>query len=323
MTSCTIIISHFNSPEFLHACIRQIRKYENKKVFSKILIADQSNDTIHNEIMKKYKRYKNLSVVRSKPLYSGYGIDHALRYANIDTEYICQIHVDALPINKNWLLLPITILEENNLSFVGQLHFISKPTDTIYPLGKQFFSMSPTFNVARTETYREMALEAGFTRFHQRPNIDVPMEFSNKDWDEWAKEDYWKRGSDDDTVAFAWESNYRDTDKLGLAITGILSLTEQGSFGRIIEDVIFHFGFCMESKGVMNEMGEVYREWSKKIHEGYTDELINEMVGIAKLNPHLAAHVSGTSERNYWNGTLKSIVPIPEEITKRIEELKL
>lgn len=277
-----------------------------------IIICDQSGEETASRINQRYEGAKDVTIVRAEPLYSGFGLDYIFRNIEIKTEYICQLHVDAFGITPNYIYLCIKLIEENNLSFVGQLQFISKPTDTIYP-PEPFFAMAQSFNVARTETYKEMSLEAGFTRFHNRK--DAGMTWNNNDWYNWAKQDYDARGSDDDVVAFHWESKHRNTDKLGLAVTGFI----QPSFGRIIEDVVFHFGSCRESLGVIDTMPELYKHYTKKINEDYSDELISEMIVLAKANKPPEMQIL---TRNLWNGTTKQSSPPSEELNNRIEELK-
>ena len=312
MTSCTIIISHYESENFLRACVRQIRKHKNENISQHILIIDQSSDECYNRIVEEYGEAEDISIIETLPLYSGFGIDWAIRNANIQTDYICQIHVDVLAINSQWLLLPIKLIEENNFSFVGQLQFICNGTQSIYP-PDPFFAMAQCFNVAKTETYREMSLEAGFTRFHNRES--AALQFKNNDWTAWAKEDYDARGSDDDVVAFHWEDKYRQHDKLGLAITGFIS----PQFGRIVEDVVFHFGSCREASGNLGSMPELYQYYTRKINEDYSDELIDEMVSLAKKNRPPEMEIL---TRNLWNGKVKTHSPPSKELNKRIEELK-
>ena len=313
MTSVTIIISHFESLNFLHAAIKQIRKFKREDILQHIIVADQSRDLYHNNIVAQYWGDEDITVVKMLPLYSGYGLDFILRNVEIKSEYICCLHVDAFPIHKNWLYLSIKLLEENLLHFVGQLQCMSLPTDTIYPPSKGFFAMAQSFNVARTETYKEMSLEAGFTRFHNRGEAN--LQFYNDDWAAWAAEDYQARGSDDDIVAFHWEDKYREHDKLGLAITGYV----EKSFGRIIEDVVLHFGSCRESIGVINQMSDGYRKYLGRINNGYTEELISEMVSLAKANQPPQEKIL---RRNHWDGKLKISTSPSEALSKRIEELK-
>lgn len=314
MTSCTIIISHYESASFLHAAIRQIRKHKNKSVWQRIIVADQSSKETYLELEKLYEHDKDITIIwLLNKLWSGYGIDYCMRYERITTDYVVQLHADAFPISDKWLLLPIKLIEENNFSFVGQLQFISKPTDKIYPPNKGFFCMAQSFNLGRMETYKELSDIAGFTRFHNRP--ESGLDWPNTDWEMWAREDYNARGSDDDVVAYCWEDNHREHDKLGLAITGFIA----SNFGRIIEDVVFHFGSCREASGNLDAMPELYQHYTRKINEDYSDSIIEEMVSLAKANRPPEMQIL---TRNFWNGKTKQSSPPSEQLNKRIEELK-
>lgn len=312
MKSCTIIVSHFNSEPFLRACIRQIRKYANHDIRQEIIICDQSEWSTYHRVYSEYSWSSDVRVVRTESLYSGFGIDWSLRNEPINTDYICQLHCDAFGISDKWLLLPITLIEEYGLSFVGQLQFVSDGTQSIYP-PNPIFAMAQCFNVARTDTYKTLSLEAGFTRFHNRPQSG--LSFENNDWSLWAADDYDHKGSDDDVVAFSWQDRVRNDNKLGLAITGFC----QPHWGRIIEDIVFHFGSCRESIGTGNAMGDNYANYTNRINENYDDALIDEMVNIAKQNKPPSDQIL---TRNYWDGTLKQSFPSSEEINKRIYELK-
>lgn len=316
--SCTIIISHYNSLSFLRTCVRQIRRYRNSKVKQHIIISDQSDDENHDIVVSEFGNSGDIKIIRTKGLYSGYGIDYIMRYVKIKTQYICQLHVDAFPIHKNWLYMSLNLMEENDFKFVGVLQFVSKPTDPIYYYKNSFFSMAQSFHVGRADVYKEMALEGGFTRFHGRVSVDVPMTWNNNDWAEWAKEDYSARGSDDDVLAFCWEDNHREDDKMGFGLTGKIGISgEESGYGSIIEDMVFHFGFCRESIGVMPQMGEKYRKWTERINNGFTDELIDEMLIAARSQP-----LNPTSGRSVWDGKLKKNFNSSEELNNRIEELK-
>ncbi len=313
MTSCTVIISHFESPNFLHTCISQIRKYNHPQIDVQIIIADQSQGVVGDNIERHYSEDEDVKVVRMKPLYSGYGIDYIMRNVEIKTDYVCQLHVDAFPIHKNWLFMPIAMIEEFGFVFVGQNQLVSKPEDTIYYPKTPFFSMSACFNIARTEHYMELSLNGGFTRYHERSKVENEMFWDNNDWDKWAKEDYQARGSDDDVLAFCWEDNHRQHDKLGLAITGMLGDGKEPNYGRIIDGMIFHFGSCRESLGVMEHMGERYRYWTRRINEGYTEELITRM--LAEIRPY-------HHPRMVWDGVTKTHCGPLQHINNRIEALK-
>lgn len=313
MRSCTVIISHYESLPFLRACVRQIKRYQHPEVRVKIIICDQSKEETHNEILSEYHDFDaDLRVVHTAPLYSGYGVDYLIHNGYIDTDYIVQLHVDAFPIHKNWLYMPINLIEEYDLAFAGQLQFISTGKESIYP-PSPMFAMAQCFNVAKTAIYKEMSLEAGFTRFHNRPQSGLT--WNNNDWADWAAADYSARGSDDDVVAFHWEDKYREHNKLGLAISGYI----QPQFGRLIDDIVFHFGSANEARTLLDHMPEQYREYVKKINENYSDELISEMVTLAKANK---APETEILSRNFWDGKYKVSTPLGKEISDRIEQLK-
>lgn len=322
--SCAIIISHYESLHFLHRCIQQIRKHAHPDIEQLIIIADQSSQDTLAIIGNKYGHDQDIIIINMLPLYSGYGIDYIIHHViggqAAIPDYICQLHVDAFPIHDNWLYLPITLMRENGFTFVGQLHFIANGTEGIYPPDSRFFSMSPTFNVGTYQAYKEMSEEAGFTRFHARPNIDTAISFSNNDWASWAAADYPARGSDDDTVAYYWEDKYRQHNKLGLAITGMMGQPGEAGFGRIIDDLVFHFGFCRESVGVGDAMGRNYIYWNERIKQNFDDALLAEMLAVANAGRAEGQHVSLT--RNAWDGIQKIYGEPPAELNEKVEELK-
>lgn len=314
MKSCSIIVSHFESLNFLKACIRQLRKFKNEKINQQIIICDQSGPQTHRLVMDLYDGNEDVIVVWTKPLYSGFGLDWIFRNVPIQSDYIAQIHVDAFPLKNTWLSMPIALIEESKFAFVGQLQCINQKDNLahIYP-PSPFFAMAQCYNVAPTYIYRELAMIPGFTRFHNRPQAD--MEWASSDWANWAKDDYQARGSDDDIVAFSWEDKHRQHDKLGLAISGYV----EPSWGRIIEESVFHFGSCREALGNLSAMPKRYIEYLNRINEDYSDELIDEMVNLAKTNRPPELEILS---RNLWNGTTKESYPTNSILNQRIEELK-
>lgn len=316
MRSCTIIVSHFESINFLRACLRQTLKHTHPEILQKIIVCDQSGDETHALVLEEFGNIEGVQIVRTKPLYSGYGIDFLIQRGYIDTDYIAQLHVDAYSISNQWLYLPIKLIEEYDLAFAGQLQFISTGKESIYP-PSPMFAMAQCFNVGKTEIYKEMSYQAGFTRFHNRPWVEEGITWKNDDWSVWAEPAYQERGSDDDVVAFSWEDKYCEHDKLGLAITSMI----QSHFGRIIEDMVFHFGSCRESIGVADSMGDLYQHYTMRINENYSDELVEELINLSKQST-----VKNDSEkillRNFWNGKLKKSEISSNVLNERILNLK-
>lgn len=308
MTSCTIIISHYESEVFLRACLRQLEKYAHSEIEQRIIICDQSGVETLERVREEFSG--RAEIVHTEPRWSGYGIDYLMRHTNIQTEYIVQIHSDTFPISSKWLYLPITLIEEYDFSFVGQLQFISKPTDTIYP-PVPFFAMAQCFNVAKTETYKEMSMQAGFTRWDNRQG----MEYLSSYWENWAKIAPNSGASDDDVPAFCWEDKYKTHDKLGLAVTGYV----EPQYGRIIEDIVLHWGSHREALGVMDRMPQGYQDYTERIKADYSDELIAEIIEKARANRPPELEILS---RNFWDGDKKEAYKPHPDIIKRIEELK-
>lgn len=318
MSSCTVIISHYNSIEFLKRCVHQIRIHSNPEIRQHIIISDQSNDETHAFVQALYSSDPGITIYRSKPLYSGYGIDCIMRFVKIDTEYICQLHADAFPIHNNWLFAPISLMKKYDLSFSGVLQFICNKPEPIYPYIKSFFSMAQSFHIGRYDICREMALYGGFTRYHNRKMADQTISWLNDDWDRWAEEDYDRRGSDDDVPAFCWQDNHRNDNKAGFGVTARIGVMQKESgYGSIVEDMVFHFGFHLESRGVMEYMGERYRSYISRIKEDFSDELFYELLNSARLNNNFAS-----AGRTYWDGKNKICFPFSEEMNNDFEHFK-
>ena len=322
-TSCTIIVYHYEAMPFLRACIRKIREYCHENINQHIIITEQSCEGTRNQVISEFGTSEDITIVPMKPLWSGYAIDYVMRFCDIKTEFVCGIEPDVFPIHKNWLYLCIKLIEENNFKFVGALITETNGTEHIYYQNNHFFWISQCLRVGRTVDYRELALEGGFTRYHGRTTqfhnkieMDKPLVWGNDDWDKWAKEDYYNRGSDDAVVAHCWEDNHREHDKCTFGITHIMGIPPESGYGRIIDGIVFHFGFHRTSVGVENAMGKKYCEWKERINNGCDDALIEEMLKDALEHP------TGVNDRRTWDGKLKKGKPPSEALNKRIEELK-
>ena len=325
-TSCTIIIYHYESLEFLRACVRKVRQYAHSEIAQHIIITEQSTQGCYNQVAYYFRNNPDITIVPMKSLWSGYALDFCMRYCDIKTDYVCAIEPDVFPIHKNWLYLCIKLLEEYNFKFVGGLLSETNPAiDSNYYYYSEkkipFYWLSQYLRVGRTEDYRELAMEGGFTRFHNRPEAENGMTWGSTDWADWAAVDYQKRGSDDAVVAHCWEDNHLENNKFSFAVTNIMGVpNEEVGYGRIIDDIIFHFGFHKTSVGVEDAMGKKYCDWKDKINNGCDDALIDEMLAVARANPHNQTNTFNT--RSVWNGKLKKSFPATEELHKRIKELK-
>ena len=320
-TSCAIIIYSYESFQFLKTCIRQARKFKHPDIEQRIIVSEQSkNVNEYNRVVAEFGNDSDVTIVHMKALFSGYSIDYILRYVPIESEFVCTMDVDAFAISPSWLSMPITLLQEDNFSFTGGLACHAEGSETIYP-PSPFYWMSQFFTVGRLRDFMNLSLNGGFTKFHQRPNIDVPMQFLNNDWADWAGhvdgENYWHRGSDDGTVAHFWADKYTNNNKLALSISHIIgSPTDGSSYGRILDGLVFHFGYCYTSIGVEEHMGKNFNSWKAKINEDFNDEVVNDLVNLALQSP------CEVLSRSIWDGKLKKGIPLTKELTEKIEKLK-
>lgn len=322
MKSCTIIVYHYESLPFLRACIRQVRRYAHPEINQHIIITEQSCKETYMTVMAEFGGCPDITIVPMKPLWSGYAVDYVMRFCDIKTDYVCGIEPDVFPIHQNWLYVPIKLCEEYNFAFTGGLMTETNPEkDSYYYYYSEkkipFYWISQFFRVGRTNDWRELAFEGGFTRFNERVKAERGMTWNNNDWGEWVAKDPQVRGSDDATVAHCWEDNHREHDKFSFAITNIMGIPgEESGYGRIMDDLVFHFGFHKTSGGVEKEMGAKYCKWKERINNGCDDALIAEMLDFARKQPLLPM------SRSVWNGKFKKSFPPSEELNKRIEELK-
>jgi hypothetical protein len=288
----TIII--YNSLHFLRACVRQIRKHT--KTPHTLLISEQGSA----ESFTKAKEMFGDCVYRLPPLGSGYAVDFFVRGGFVKTEWMCTLDVDAFPIHDNWLHVPVTLCKEFNINFVG----VHAEIESAY--GNDFFSMCQYWKVGRTSDFMELA-QAGFTKWDKRDRANIDFHCN------------WNRGwSDDGVIAHWWEDRFLSHRKLALATLEYLDTApSEGKYGRNTDDLVFHFALSYTSTMVgrpLEALGQAYMDWTYKIkHTDFSDDLLAEM--LSKLKP-----LEQPIYRRLWDKG--KVTSLPEDIDKRIEELK-
>lgn len=296
--SCTIIIFHFESLVYLEAVIRQIRKYRRDDIYQHIIIAEQGGLP-----ECAFAKDEDVTVVRMPRYGSGYSVDYIMRNISIETDFVCTIDVDTIPIHRNWLYVPIRLVEELNLSFAG----VHAEIEEAYKHMGQFFCMCQHFRVGRTETYKRLALMGGFVKNDFRNKLP----YANNRWNTW---------SDDAVAAHWWEDTYENNNKLTFAITNYLGIApKEGRYGRYTDDLILHFGFSYNWKMVGNKkesMGNEFIAWMHRMEtEGLNDDMIAEI--LANIKP-----LEAPIPRLYWDGVTKTAHRTDEKTNLLIEKLK-
>lgn len=304
--TCTILIPTINTPHLVYGAITQIEKYTNN-VDWEILVADQSDEPIHSQIVARYADHPRVKVIKLDKIDAGYPIDVAARTTN--REFLCSLDTDAFPIHPNWLYLPIQLIKEFNLSFVGQDTGLG--VHPAYAFDGEFCGINNYFRVSRTDLAKRVSENAGFCRYQHRARTG--LSFADVGW----KIDH----ADNGVVANWWSDKQRLGDKVSLSLNKILGMTHEfGVYGMCIDDLVFHFVFGYHPDTVTDankSLGLAYLNLENKIkNEGLTEQNISELL------QNLIPHHPYTSRGVGIGGKKLEVLSSEHEIYKRIEELK-
>ena len=299
-TSCTVCIPHIDKPHYLRCCLDSIAEYSNPSIDVQILVMDQSGDTLDKvrAAARTEKNYElDVDYHRINSIDAGYPIDESLQYA--EGEFFCSLDCDAWPINHNWLFMPICLIKDLGVAFVGKETGLGQHSKDM----GEFYVINNYFRVALTDTMRVLHEEVGFCRPQHRSRCRIPYK-------------HWPRGIEaDNGVAANWYVQTKMNQKvLSLACTKYLGKTKtQGLYGMVIEDLVFHlvFGYCETTLNKPEEeLGGDYWKLRRDLEEcGITTVDVRDMV--AKCTPHekhTSRHIQGE--------------PLDERTTALIDQLK-
>lgn len=316
MKTCTILIPHVsdsqaNSLNLLYGSIEQIQIYTNN-VDWEVVIVDQSEQKIHDEILEHYyqETYSRIKIIHAPKIDCGYPIDLAARLTS--REYFCSLDCDAFPIHRNWLSLPITLIEEYGFSFVGQ------ETGLGESYRDDFFHLNNYFRVSKTKTAKLVSENAGFCQYQHRERISRLEKRYRLDYEDVG----WSGEADNGVVAMWWADKVKLGDKLSFGLTRYTGETKgHGLFGFTVDDLVFHFVFGyfpMSINDPENELGKDYFETRHLIDKlGLTDEVITYLLSRLKPRP-----ISEKTE--VWNCSTKERrkLDVNDQLYKRITQLK-
>lgn len=305
--SCTILIPHVNTPHLLYGCISQIEKLTNN-VDWEIVVAEQSDASVYDEILEKYKHHPKVKINKLQKIDAGYPIDVAVRSST--KEFFCSIDCDAFPIHPNWLYIPIQLIKEFNLSFVGQDTGLGIHPE--YAFDGEFCHLNNYFRVSRTSIAKHVSENAGFCRVQHRARTGLTF-----------KDIGWKLNHADNGVLAQWWSDKKCLGgKVGLALNKILGMTKEfGVYGMCIDDLVFHFVFGYHPDTIADankSLGADYLNLELKIkQEGLTEDNINNL--LCNLKNH---HPYESRIYSQGNGGRSVRLSPDNSIYIRIEELK-
>jgi hypothetical protein len=281
---------------YLKGCISQIQKYANPEIQHDIIIADQSDNDVHAEVVALYSKQPGIKVIKLPRIDAGYPIDAGLEIATGD--YFCSLDCDCFPVHKNWLYVPIKLIEKYNLSFVGQ----NSGLEGSYAQKGKFFHLNNFYRVSTTKLAKRISKAVGFMRPENRDKVHFK-----------PQDNSWGKTPCDNGVIAQWYSDkYNMGRKINLEITSYLGITNKmGLFGMVVDDLVFHmvFGFGEEWIADMNDtLGQEYLTMRQQLQEhGITDELLKEWIGKSKIE-HRTRIMDGQ--------------PISQDINEYIEFLK-
>lgn len=298
---CTILIPVCTELDFLKIGIYKIKQFRHPEIEQEIIIADQTD--FSQTLQDLFGSDPEIKIVKIPRIDAGYPIDIGAKMATGD--YFCSLDADAFPIHRNWLYLPIKLIERYNLSFVGKqtgLHIS-------YPAHGNFRHINNYYRVSKTNIAKKIAEDVSFMRWGNRSMVNfIPTDTR------------WNSDCDNGVVA-QWYADQIDCGgKVSLALNKTIGFTsEMGIYGMVIDDLVFHmvFGFGEEwIKDLSKTLGSQYLEWKEKIKNGEIESVSESM--LSATIPH---HPIET-DREYWDGkTAKRLSP-NDEMYQFIETIK-
>jgi glycosyltransferase involved in cell wall biosynthesis len=261
----TIIISNYNSIHWLRIAVDQIRKHTKHPYH--IIISEQTENPY--DVQAEYNGWDFITVVPVPAHSSGSGTDYILRYCNIDTEYICSMDVDTFPVSDEWLSLPIRLMNDYGLTWVG----LRAEIEAAYSL--HYFHMGECYRIGRTKNFKLLSDAVGWTQVKGE-------------------------GFRDNAVnAHSYEDAHFKNKKLSLPVTGRIGITRsEGEYGRLIGNLAMHFCFAFTSslhETPVKNMGEEYMDWEQKIKTLPSYEVVEQMMAAVKYSNRL-------QPIQYWDG---------------------
>lgn len=271
MYSCTVLIPIVKEFEFLKISISQIKKFDNKNVLIKIIIADQTDEDIHDKILQLYENDAQIKIMRIKKIDCGYPIDKGLEIC--ESDYFCSLDCDAFPISDLWLYLPIKLIEKFNFSFVGKETHLQ---DSYVQFGN-FMILNNFYRISKTNIAKEISKKVGFV---------MPINHNKAEFIPEVKT--WTDISCDNGVVANLYCDINDYgDKLSLKMNRIIGETPgMGVYGMIIEDLVFHMVFGYSESWITNIsgiLGDDFINLKNKVQQDLdTEIIINHLLELSK-----------------------------------------
>lgn len=289
--------------------LKKIDEFRHPLIEQEIIICDQlskkhSLNFDSNIGTLPIQVQKEIKIMPIPRIDAGYPIN--VGAMNATGQFFCTLDADAFPIHRNWLYLPIKLIEKYGLSFVGKSTGLNKA----YTHEGNFFHINNYFRVSFTNTARRCAQEVGFMRYeHRKAARFRPKVNSN-----------WKTDCDNGVVAQWYSDMAHMGDKVSLALTRCVGITnEMGLFGMIIDDLIFHLVFGFGEQWIQDQqktLGSDYLGWKDKMKQHGIEHTLDAMVNMA------APKYPKETDREHWNGQTAIPLNPNDEMWQFIEQTK-
>lgn len=309
--SVAIMIPHWNSWVFLRPCLEYIKKYRNPDITEKVYVLDDTSTDGSFEKAKEYfKNDKEIEFIQISRINKNYSADIGLLLdeglKHVQEEYVAMIDADLFPINIDWLLFPIKILNDYNCCSVGMDSGLSNSYKNLANFSfwethdewlpsaglkdnQQYTHTNNLYRLMRTSTAKVVSENIGFTRCDFRSSLIEKIIFHVRRrflfWFPYRKRWPYFPGGEDNGVA---ANHFMDINRMGpkfnIPITGYLGHTpKDGVFGQNIAGLVFHFALSTRAlsseRREISDAGEAFNFWVNKLtSEGISDENIGEMI---------------------------------------------
>lgn len=272
---CTILIPACTQFEanFVLYSLKQIDKYRHPEIEQEIIIADQTESDVFVNLISTLptRLLKEIRIITMPRIDAGYPIGEGARHAT--GEYFCSLDADAFPIHRNWLYMPIKLIEKYGLSFVGKQTGLHMHPD--YKANGNFFHINNYFRVSYTRTARRCAEEVGFMRYEHREKAGFTPSVNTN----------WKTHCDNGVIAQWYSDMAKMGTKVSLALTKCVGITnEMGLYGMIIDDLVFHLVFGFSEQWVTDQqktLGSDWLAWKERMNTEGMDKTLDAMVNAA------------------------------------------
>jgi len=250
---------------------------KNLEIEQKIIIVDDnSQDGSYEKILEKYgSKYMILQTGR-ETLYQNAGLPLDLAAPHITTDYVCSLDCDCIPMSKDWLITPISKVDEGYV-FVGRNSAFEQP---YMEFGKnnpnmvRFMIVDNCYRVSTTKDFKYISENCGFS-----------VHFSHGVGNNWNEPGFTPMTghADSGVAANYYVYAFMGRESFPMPIIKVIGRVDKhGGFGQNIDDLVFHMALgsrrVSPTRGNISDVGDEYEGYIKRMEtDGFTDDFVMEL----------------------------------------------